>query len=76
MAPHFEIELTRPDRLDEVLILVEGRTDLSDNARHAEAALFAAKLKDNVGISAVVRVVQSGSLARSAGKASHVKDRR
>jgi phenylacetate-CoA ligase len=76
LAPHFEIELTRPDRLDEVLILVEGRTDLSDNARHAEAALFAAKLKDNVGISAVVRVVQSGSLARSAGKASHVKDRR
>jgi phenylacetate-CoA ligase len=76
LAPHFEIELTRPNRLDEILIVVEARPDLSDNARQAEALLLATKLKDNVGISADIRVAASGSLPRSAGKASHVKDRR
>jgi phenylacetate-CoA ligase len=76
LAPHYEIEITRPNRLDEISIVVEGRPELSDNARQAEALLLAAKLKDNIGISADIHVAASGSLPRSAGKASHVKDRR
>src|ERR1700677_2082934 len=76
LAPHYEIEITRPNRLDEISIVVEARSELSDNARQAEALLLAAKLKDNIGISADIHVAASGSLPRSAGKASHVKDRR
>jgi phenylacetate-CoA ligase len=76
LAPHYEIEITRPNRLDEISIVVEGRPELSDNARQAEGLLLAAKLKDNIGISADIRVAASGSLPRSAGKAIHVKDRR
>jgi len=76
LAPHYEIELTRTNRLDEMTIVVEARPELSENARHTEALLLAAKLKDNIGISADIRVAASGSLARSAGKANRVKDRR
>jgi phenylacetate-CoA ligase len=76
LAPHYEIELTRTNRLDEILIVVEGRPELNDASRHGEAMLLASKLKENIGISADVRVAASGSLARSAGKASRVKDRR
>jgi phenylacetate-CoA ligase len=76
LAPHYEIEITRSNRLDEVLIVVECRPEVGDNARQAEAPLLAGKLKDNIGISADIRVVASGSLARSAGKVSRVKDRR
>jgi phenylacetate-CoA ligase len=76
LAPHYEIEITRPNRLDEISIVVEGRPELSDNARQAEGLLLAAKLKDHIGISADIRVAASGSLPRSAGKAIHVKDRR
>ncbi len=76
LAPHYEIELTRTNRLDEILIVVEGRPELNDASRHGEAMLLATKLKDNIGISADVRVAASGSLVRSAGKASRVKDRR
>src|SRR3984957_11671468 len=76
LAPHYQIEVTRPNRLDEILIVVEARPELSDNARQAEALFLAAKLKDNIGISAQVRVAASGTLPRSAGKAAHVKDRR
>jgi phenylacetate-CoA ligase len=76
LAPHYEIEITRTNRLDEILIVVECRPELGDNARQAEALLLAGKLKDNIGISADIRVAASGSLARSAGKANRVKDRR
>jgi phenylacetate-CoA ligase len=76
LAPHYEIEVTRPHRLDEISIAVEARPELSDNAHRAEGLLLATKLKDNIGISADVRVAASGSLPRSAGKAARVRDRR
>src|SRR3984957_7809562 len=76
LAPHYEIEITRTNRLDELLIVVECRPEVGDNARQAEALLLAGKLKDNIGISADIRIAASGSLARSAGKANRVKDRR
>jgi len=76
LAPHYEIELTRPHRLDEISIVVEARAELESHAHQAQARLLATTLKDNIGISAVIRVAASGSLPRSAGKASRVKDRR
>jgi len=76
LAPHYEIELTRPDRLDEIHILVEARAGLAHAAQPAEALLLATKLKDHIGISAQIRIVPSGSLARSAGKAQRVRDLR
>jgi len=76
LAPHYEIEITRPHRLDEISITVEARPELGDNAHRAEGLLLATKLKDNIGISADVRVAASGSLPRSSGKATRVKDRR
>jgi phenylacetate-CoA ligase len=76
LAPHYEIELTRPDRLDEIRILVEARAELAKEAHPVQAQLLAAKLKDHIGISAQVHVAVSGSLARSAGKAQRVRDRR
>jgi phenylacetate-CoA ligase len=76
LAPHYEIELTRPNRLDEMRILVETRAELSPEAQPREMESLAKKLKDHIGISADVRIVPSGSLARSAGKAKHVRDLR
>ena len=76
LAPHYEIEVTRPNRLDEISIVVEARPELERHAHQAEASLLAVKLKDNIGISAEIRVAASGTLPRSAGKAARVKDRR
>jgi phenylacetate-CoA ligase len=76
LAPHYEIEVTRPNRLDEISIVVEARPELERHAHQAEAALLAVKLKDNIGISADIRVAASGTLPRSAGKAVRVRDRR
>ena len=76
LAPHFAIEVTRPNRLDEIAIVVEARPEIADDAQQAQGKLLAAMLKDNVGISAHIRVAASGSLPRSAGKANRVKDSR
>ena len=76
LAPHYEIEITRPNRLDEIRIVVESRAELGDAARAAEAALLAGRLKDHIGISAQIHIAACGSLPRSSGKAVHVRDRR
>ena len=76
LAPHYEIEITRPNRLDEIRIVVEARAGLAESATLAAAALLSAKLKDHIGISAQIHVAACGSLPRSAGKAVHVRDRR
>jgi len=76
LAPHYEIEITRPNRLDEIRIVVEARAELGSAAHAAEAALLAARLKDLIGISAQIHIAACGSLPRSAGKAVRVRDRR
>jgi phenylacetate-CoA ligase len=76
LAPHYEIEISRPNRLDEIRILVEARPDLPHEAHHAEAKRLASALKDHCGVSAEIRIVAPGSLQRSSGKATHVRDLR
>jgi phenylacetate-CoA ligase len=76
LAPHYEIEISRPRRLDEIKIIVEARPETASDAIPAERARLATHLKDIVGISAEISVVASGSLPRSTGKAKHVRDLR
>ncbi len=76
LAPHYEIEISRPQRLDEIKIFVEARPELASESYPAEGTQLAMRLKDIVGISADIRVVASGSLQRSTGKAKRVRDRR
>lgn len=76
LSPHYEIEICRPNRLDEIRILVEVRPGSAGEAHATLAAQLAAALKDNIGITAEIRVVPDGSLQRSAGKANRVRDLR
>ena len=69
LSPHFQLELTRPDRMDQLTVHVEG----SDPA--AGAAL-AARIKEAIGVTVAVSVGASESVARSQGKAVRVVDNR
>ncbi len=75
-APHYQIEVSRPHRLDEVLVTVEARPEAASDRQHADSLLLAAALKDLIGISVQIEVKPNGSLSRSTGKACHVLDRR
>ena len=77
LAPHFQIELSRPDRLDVMRILVEATEGFSANdARVHAAADLANRIKRNVGVSAKVDVGDPGSVTRSQGKAVRIVDTR
>jgi phenylacetate-CoA ligase len=67
LAPHYQLVVERPGRLDELTVQVEGTVDAAPVQEQLEAAL---------GLTARVEVVPSGSIPRSEGKALRVLDRR
>ncbi len=77
LAPHFQIELRRDGRMDEMLVHVEA-TPAAANAemRAASARGLQKKIKSVVGVSALVDVTEPGAVVRSTGKAVRVVDNR
>jgi phenylacetate-CoA ligase len=73
LAPHYLLEVSRSGRLDELTVQVELREN-SDEAQ--SAAALHRHIKDNIGISAAIRVCAPGSLPRSSGKAARIRDLR
>ncbi len=76
LAPHFQIELSRPGRMDEMTVHVELAEDMPAEARDAAARDLRGKVKSNVGISVTVKVAEPGKVARSEGKAVRLVDNR
>lgn len=76
LAPHYLIEVARPERTDEMTVVVEGRPHANETECAAGAAALAAHVKDMIGISITVDLKPPGSLDRSQGKAKRVIDRR
>jgi phenylacetate-CoA ligase len=76
LSPHFQLVLTRPERLDELTVQVESRREpTAEEGRLATTALRAA-IKANVGVTAAVEICAPGAIERSLGKAKRVVDRR
>jgi phenylacetate-CoA ligase len=77
LAPHFQIELSRPDRMDQMRVLCEcADASVSDDARAAAAKAMAAQIKQTVGISVQIDVADVGGVARTEGKAVRIVDKR
>ena len=77
LAGHYQIELTREGRLDEMRVLVEARADHADEAsRTASAGLLAHRIKEIIGVTAAITVTEPGGVERSQGKARRVVDLR
>ncbi len=77
LAPHFQIELTRPDRMDAMTVHVEPVAGYEgEGAREASARDLSDHIKNVIGISATITVGDPGSVARSMGKAARVVDNR
>ena len=77
LSAHYQILLSREGRLDQMEIRVEIRPDADDpGTRKAAAERLSKAVKDTVGISARVSVVDPEAIERSLGKAKRVIDRR
>lgn len=77
LAPHFQIELTRPDRLDRMTVIVEAtESHAVEEWRIRSAADLSERIKQAIGVTASVTVVAPGAAPRSEGKAVRVVDKR
>ena len=77
LAAHYQIEVTREGRLDAIRVLVEAREDFTDaRSREAQGELLCRHVKELIGVTATVSVVEPGAVERSLGKAKRVIDRR
>jgi phenylacetate-CoA ligase len=76
LAPHYQVEITRPRNLDEMTVLVERSPSAGGVDADAAGARLAQRIKNLIGVSCEVRVTQVGGVERSLGKAKRVVDKR
>jgi phenylacetate-CoA ligase len=76
VAPHFQIRLGTRGRMDHMTVLVEAQPDAGTEQRESAARAIAKGVKDGVGVSVEVSVVDPETLERSVGKLRRVKDER
>jgi phenylacetate-CoA ligase len=76
LSPHFQLVRSNKGRMDHLTVHVEARQDTPSERRVTAAAEIAAQVKDAVGVTVEVTVVDPDSLERSMGKMRRVLDRR
>jgi phenylacetate-CoA ligase len=78
LTPHYVLEVTRESHLDSLTVKVECGADLGTDT-HARERLgqeLQFNIKERIGVTARITVVDPGSLERSLGKAKRVIDKR
>ena len=73
LAPHFQLELTKSGRLDEMTVHVEKLEGCNEPDL---GLVLTSKIKDIIGVTAKVEVKKIGEIPRSEGKAVRIVDNR
>jgi phenylacetate-CoA ligase len=76
LSPHFQCLLTRSGRLDELTARVERRRGGDAEAAARASGDLRARIKNSIGVSVVVDVVDPDQIERSIGKMRRVVDQR
>jgi phenylacetate-CoA ligase len=76
LAPQFECVLERPGRLDEMTVRVESRHSATNDERQLAADSLTRDIKNRIGVTVAVTVLEPESLERSVGKAKRIVDQR
>ncbi|GGX70500.1 hypothetical protein GCM10010510_13510 [Streptomyces anandii JCM 4720] len=76
VAPHFQLRLTREGRLDALTVRAEARPGATPETREAAARSIGSAVKNGIGVSVAVEIVEPESLERSVGKIKRIMDLR
>jgi len=76
LSAQFQCVLDRPDRLDQLTVRVEARPDLAGELRVRAGATLMEQIKNRIGVSVLVEVLEPESIERSVGKARRLLDHR
>lgn len=76
LSPHFVLEITRPGRMDELMVRVERRPDSTTDDGYQAARMLARGVQVRIGSSCAVQIAEPGELARSEAKMKRIHDLR
>jgi phenylacetate-CoA ligase len=76
LAPHFQCVLTRDGRLDALTVKVERRSGTGPEGAEAAGRGLATAIKNNIGVSVRVEVIEPDGVERSMGKMRRIVDLR
>ena len=76
LSPHYYCEISRPDRMDILTVVVEAKAGCGDEQRNEAASQLQSRIKTLIGVSAIIDVRPENSLERSPGKAKRILDSR
>lgn len=76
LSPHFQLELSREARMDQLTIRIEPRAEVSVADYPGLVVELQSQIKTHIGSSCRVNIVEPGSLARSNGKLRRIFDNR
>ena len=76
LTPHYLCVLTRPGNMDELTVQVEAHQSVPTVRREDLRRDLRRMVKNNVGVSVDVQVLEPHALERSLGKAKRISDRR
>ena len=76
LSAHYHCEISRPDRMDILTVVVEEKTNISAAERIQASKILQERIKILIGISTTIKLVAPGTLTRSTGKAKRIHDLR
>jgi phenylacetate-CoA ligase len=76
LAPHFQLVLSRQGRMDHMTVKVEARPESPADVRGHAGAELVQQIKDRIGVTVEVSVVDPDTLERSVGKLKRIIDQR
>jgi phenylacetate-CoA ligase len=76
LSPHFQCQLARPGRMDQMTVRVEHRVDADPVAAREDGVKLAKLIKNQIGVTVAVEVVAPGGIERSVGKMRRIIDNR
>ncbi len=76
LSPHFQCHLARPGRMDQLTVRVERRPGIDAVVGDQGGAALGKLVKNHIGVTVAVDVVDPGGIERSVGKMRRIIDNR
>jgi phenylacetate-CoA ligase len=76
LSPHFQCVLDRAGRLDTLTVKVERRPEAAPADGEAAGAQLASMVKNGIGVTVAVEVIEPHGVERSMGKMRRIVDNR
>jgi phenylacetate-CoA ligase len=76
LSPHFQCELARPGRMDQMTVRVERRPGIDTVVGDKGGDALGKLVKNHIGVTVAVDVVEPGGIERSVGKMRRIIDHR